>query len=358
MSPATQELGSRLALVTGPLGWLGASLVDSLVRGLPDIETFARPQPDLRIRCLVLPDQDPGPLTALSDAVEIVTGDLRSADDCRRFWADARGAILFHTAGVIHPARVTDFYDINVRGTTNVVDAGLDAGMRRAVIVSSNSPCGCNPHPDHLFDEQSPYNPYMKYGHSKMLMELAVRERMASRGLDAVILRPPWFYGPHQPARQSLFFRMIRDGKAPIVGGGENLRSMAYTDNIVQGMLLAATRDEARGETFWIADERPYSMNEIVDTVERLLETEFGQRCAHRRMRLPGVVSEVAGVVDASMQRVGLYHQKIHVLSEMNKTIACSIAKAARTLGYRPHIGLEEGMRRSLRWTVNTYGQI
>jgi nucleoside-diphosphate-sugar epimerase len=65
---------------------------------------------------------------------------------------------------------------------------------------------------------------------------------------------------------------MIRQGKAPIVGSGEARRSMSYVDNTSLGLLLAAARDEVAGGTFWIADERPYSMNEIVDTVERLLE--------------------------------------------------------------------------------------
>jgi len=45
-----------------------------------------------------------------------------------------------------------------------------------------------------------------------------------------------------------------------------------------------------------------------------------------------------------------MYHQKIHVLSEMNKTIACSIEKAKKELGYIPMVGLEEGMRRSIAW--------
>ena len=49
---------------------------------------------------------------------------------------------------------------------------------------------------------------------------------------------------------------------------------------------------------------------------------------------------------------MGFYHQKIHVLSEMNKTIACSIEKAQRELGYNPPVALEEGMRRSLAWCL------
>ena len=342
------NLQTHLVLVTGAAGWLGSRLVESLALGLPDHQALMQPQAGLRIRCLLLPGQDSAGLKKLSSAVEIVTGDIRNPADCARFCADARGAVLFHAAGVIHPRRVREFYEINRDGTTNLLDAAIQAGVRRAVVVSSNSPCGCNPHPDHLFDEFSPYKPYMNYGRSKMEMELAVKQR--GDKIETVIIRAPWFYGPNQPPRQTLFFQMIRDGKAPIVGSGKNLRSMAYVDNLCQGLLLAAITHGANGQIYWIADKRPYSMNEILDTVEGLLEKEFAQKCAHKRIRLPGLASEVALAVDFALQSAGLYQQKIHVLSEMNKTIACSVARAERELGYQPAVDLKEGMRRSLRW--------
>jgi len=342
------NLNTQLVLVTGAAGWLGSRLVTLLVNGLPEHDELKSPASNLRIRVMLLPGQDAAALQKLSDRIEVVTGDIRNAVDCARFVTDAKGAILFHTAGIIHPKRVREFYEINRDGTVNLLDAAINAGVKRAVIVSSNSPCGCNPHPDHLFDELSPFNPYMNYGRSKMEMELAVRER--SNRIETVIIRAPWFYGPNQPPRQTLFFQMIRDGKAPIVGSGNNLRSMAYVDNLSQGLILAAIRENAAGQVYWIADKRPYSMNEIVDTIERLLEKEFGHTCKHKRMRLPGFASEIAWLADKTLQACGLYHQKIHVLSEMNKTIACSVARAEKELGYRPTIALEEGMRRALRW--------
>jgi len=339
-----------IVLITGPLGWLGSRLVQSLAQDLPGLENAREPFRDARIRALALPGQDTDSLKKISDRIEIVAGDVRNPSDCTAFCDGARDAVLVHTAGIIHPRRVREFYEINRDGTEHLLDAAIRAGVRRAVVVSSNSPCGCNPHPDHLFDEQSPYHPYLNYGRSKMEMETAVNQR--AKKIETVIIRAPWFYGPNQPPRQTVFFKMIRDGKAPIVGSGENLRSMAYVDNLCQGLLLAARVEGAAGKTYWIADRRPYSMNEIVDTVERLLETEFGQKCAHKRLRLPGLASSVAYAVDATLQSLGIYHQKIHVLSEMNKTIACSVAGAERELGYRPAIDLEEGMRRSLRWCV------
>ncbi len=342
--------GSDSILVTGGLGWLGSRLVEVLVHGLPEDRTLVEPRTGGRIRCLVLPGQNPSPLRAMSDRIEVLEGDVRDRTSCARFCEGAKGGLLFHTAGVIHPKRVTEFYEVNVTGSANLLEAAIQAGIKRAVVVSSNSPCGCNPHPDHLFDELSPYRPYLNYGRSKMAMELLVKDRFKSGAIETVIMRPPWFYGPNQPPRQTLFFRMIRDGKAPIVGSGQNLRSMGYVDNLCQGLLLAGAVERANGQTYWLADRRPYTMKEVIDTVERLLETEFGQKCAHRRVRLPGIASSTAFAVDSTLQAFGLYNQKVHVLSEMNKTISCSIAKAERELGYKPRIELEEGMRRSLTW--------
>jgi nucleoside-diphosphate-sugar epimerase len=281
-----------------------------------------------------------------------VAGDLRNLADCKRFVNGARGGYLFHTAGVIHPTRVKDFYRTNVDGIRNLLGAAESEGVHRVVAISSNSPIGCNSRRDRLFDESSPYQPYMNYGRSKMMMELAVKETESRGKLGTVIIRAPWFYGPNQPLRQTQFFSMIRQGKIPIVGSGNNLRSMTYVDNLCQGMLLAALTEAARGQVYWIADRRPYSMNEIVDTVERLLGEEFKLPVTYRRVRLPKIAGEVAGLADRMIQTGGYYHPKIHVLSEMNKTIACSVQKAQSELGYRPNVGLEEGMRRSIAWCV------
>jgi nucleoside-diphosphate-sugar epimerase len=349
-------LAADRVLVSGGSGWLGTALLQALVAGLPDDDGPPDSTPEVRAQLL------PGEALRLSEdlttRVDVVSGDVRSRADCDRLCEGASGSVLFHTAGVIHPARIRDFHAVNVRGTQNILDAAVAAGVRRAVIVSSNSPFGSNPHPDHRFDEESPYNPYMQYGRSKMLMEQTARRFRDDGSLEIVIIRAPWFYGPFQPARQTLFFRMIRDGRAPLVGDGDWCRSMTYVDNLCQGLLLAAASERASGEAYWIADARPYSMREVIDVVEHLLESEFDQRCSHGRMRLPGIASDVARGADWTLQRVGLYNQKIHVLSEMNLAIACSIQKARDELGYEPRVALEEGMRRSLAYVFETQGEL
>jgi|tagenome__1003787_1003787.scaffolds.fasta_scaffold20949465_3 nucleoside-diphosphate-sugar epimerase len=322
-----------MALVTGAPGWLGTTLVGELVGA------------GRRVRCLTLPGADVTPLRG----AETVTGDVTDPSSLGRLFAEGRGATVFHCAGIIHPTRGTrQLFAVNVQGTKDLLAAARQAGVRRFVHVSSNSPLGCNRRPTDVFDESAPYHPYMKYGRSKMLAELAVRE--AGGDLETVIIRPPWFYGPNQPARQSLFFTMIRTGKVPLVGDGENRRSMAYVDNICQGLRLAEQVPAAKGQIYWIADRRPYSMNEIITTIEEVMDRDFGVIPARKRVRLPGLASEAALAVDRVMQAAGLYHPKIHVLSEMNRTIACSVARAERELGYDPKIELREGMRRSMTW--------
>lgn len=349
------EFGSEQVIVTGAGGWLGRNFVRALLHGLPDHPALRAPDARVRLRCLLAPGEDAAELTALSERVEPVVGDLAYPDACRALFAGTRGAVAFHLAGIIHPRRVREFYRVNVQGTETLLAAAREARARRVVAMSSNSPFGTNPHAEHLFDEHSPYRPYLHYGRSKMQMEQAVARagaESAAGGLETVLIRAPWFYGPWQPPRQSVFFTMIRQGKGPIVGGGENRRSMSYVDNLSQGLLLAALTPAAAGRAYWIADRRPYTMNEIVDTVERLLEREFGLSVAHKRLRLPGLASAVAYACDWTLQSLGRYHQKLHVLGELNKSIACSVARAKAELDYRPAVALEEGMRRSIRWCL------
>jgi len=343
------QFPNNTVLVTGASGWLGHALLDALTHGIPEVPRLSEPCPGLSIRALVEPGQDIRQLQALYPKVDFMAGDLRKPEDCARFCEGAKGATIFHLVGLIHPKRIRDLYDINVQCTINLHDAAIQAGAKRVISMSSNSPAGCNPDREHRFDEQSPYHPYMHYGRAKMQMEQAIRTIQSRGQVETVIIRATWFYGPFHPPRQSLFFQMVRDGGAPIIGDGENLRSMSCVGNVAQALILAAITEKANGELYWIADERPYTMNEIVDTVERLLETEFGQTCKHKRLRLPHLACEVARLIDATLQGVGLYHQKIHVLSEMDKHIACSIEKARQELDYRPAIGLEEGLRRSLQ---------
>lgn len=329
-----------MALVTGAPGWLATRLVETLSAA------------GRNVTCLALPDASISELEQIP-RVTCVRGDVTKPATLDGFVAAGRGATLFHCAGVIHPKRAADFHAVNTTGTQHLLDAAARAGVRRFIHTSSNSPFGANPTREHVFTEESPYHPYMGYGRSKMAAEQAVIAAGRSGDLETVIVRAPWFYGPGQPPRQTQFFTMIRKGGFPLLGDGDNRRSMTYIDNLCQGLTLCEQHEQARGQAFWIADERAYSMNEIVDTVATILRRDFGIAVSGKRLRVPSMIGDVARVCDRLLQSVGLYDQRVHVLSEMNLTIACSIDKARRELGYRPAVALEEGMRRSVEWVLS-----
>jgi nucleoside-diphosphate-sugar epimerase len=333
-----------VSVVTGAAGWLGQALVHRLV----DDGESRRPG-DL-VRALVLDVAEAAAVAAIGDKVEVVVGDVRDPDTLDTLFSGLEGRTfdVLHTAGVIHPRQWSDFDAVNDRGTRHVLDAAGNAGVRRVVHVSSNSPFGTNPHADDVFRNEETYEPYYGYGESKMRGELHVFDAV-ERGLDAVIVRPPWFYGPFQPARQTTFFTMIRKGRFPIVGDGEQRRSMVYVDNLVDGMLLAELRDVAPGGAWWIADARPYTLNEIVVTVGDALRDE-GYEVVPNRVRFPRIAGRVAEAVDGLLQRGKRYHQGIHVLGELDKTIAVSVDAARRDLGYVPAVSLYDGMCTSIRW--------
>lgn len=331
-------LPSDTVVVTGAAGWLGQNLVRALAdRG--------------RVRVLVARADEASPLSLVSPAVNAVVGDVRDPSTSDRLLEGIGGdATVFHAAAVIHPAKkVRELYDVNVGGTQLVLDRARRAGVRRFVHVSSNSPFGANPTPADRFDESSPYNPYMGYGRSKHEAE-GIVQRAHDRGdVATVIVRPPWFYGPFQPERQSQWFRAVRTGRFPIIGDGTQRRSMAYAGNLVHGLLRAEVAEAAPGRAWWIADPEPYELRTILETVREALAAE-GLAVSGSLRSIPRAVGVVAEKVDAVLQSRGLYQQAVHVLGELKDTIACDVSAAQREIGYAPTVGLLEGMRTSIRW--------
>ncbi len=329
-------MGLPQILVTGAPGWLGTALVHALAEGGRFGPVEQAPEP---VRVLASPRADVGALRALRD-VDVQHADLRQpVPPSLCVGIDT----VVHSAGLIHPHRVADFQTVNVEGTQRMLDAASAAGVRRFIYISSNSAAGVNRQPDVLMREDDPgETPYMGYGRSKAAAEQLVRA--AAGKMEVVILRPCWFYGPHQPLRQTTFFKMIANGHPPMFGDGGNLRSMSYVDNTVQAILLARHSAAAVGRTYWIADARAYAWREILETVARILNVRITPR------RLPAVTSDLCRVADGLIQRTGLYQQELHVAGELGATIAVSIGRAQAELGYAPEIALEEGMRRSITW--------
>jgi nucleoside-diphosphate-sugar epimerase len=332
------------AVVTGAAGWFGQNLVRALV---------TQSERD-RIRCLVRDADEAARLEVLDRRVETVVGDVRDPAVIDNLFDGIGPAAVFHAAAVIHPTRsVREFFDVNVGGTQLVLDRARRVGAARLIHLSSNSPFGANATEHDVFDEDSPYAPYMGYGKSKWEAEQVVRRASERGDLRTVILRPPWFYGPFQPERQTTFFASIRKGTFPLVGPGTQRRSMVYTGNLVKGAMLAEIAPAAPGNAYWIADAEPYALADILRTVREALAAEGLTVSKRKPITIPRAAGVVAERLDGALQSVGRYVQAVHVLGELKDTIACDISRARKDLGYEPSIALLEGMRASVRFCLD-----
>jgi nucleoside-diphosphate-sugar epimerase len=338
----------ELTVLTGGAGWFGKAFLAALARPAPEHGPVQR---DGRVRVLAAsPREVPAILEVLPGAV-VHVGDVTDPDVMADLFRGAVDASVVHAAGVIHPRRVADFERVNHQGTVAVLEAAARAKVRRFVHVSSNSPFGTNPDPGDSFRHHEPYRPYLGYGDSKMRAEEAVRAAHSRGDLHSVIVRPPWFYGPWQPERQTRFFSLVAAGRFPVPGDGSQRRSMVYVDNLVQGVALAERHPAAPGHAFWVADREAYALRDVVATVRRVLAEE-GLRTRGDAVRLPIALASAAESLDRALQRRGRYSAQVHVVGELAKTISCDVSTTVQMLGYEPQVDLADGMRRSVRWCL------
>jgi nucleoside-diphosphate-sugar epimerase len=312
-------------LVTGASGWLGSRLVAELLRAGQDV------------RCLIEPGVDAGPL---APAAEAVRGDVRDPDTVAAA-VEAVEAVV-HCAAVIHPRRAHDFHAINVVGTEHVVEAAAIAGVRRLVHVSSNAAAGFQSERDRLLAEEDPPLPKGAYGKSKLAAERKVLTAHRDGRLETVVIRPCRCYGPGQPPRVERVFEMIRHGRVPVIGDGQALRSMSYVDDVASVLVHCLDDPAASGETFWIADERPYTTFSAFEAMATAAEVPLHIR------RLPEAVAHLCEALDLSYERLGGYSMNLHLVGESNQNVGCSIEKAKRVLGFEPRNDLVGGYREAL----------
>jgi nucleoside-diphosphate-sugar epimerase len=253
--------------------------------------------------------------------------------------------VVHHVAAVFREVTASRrvYYDVNVEGTRTIGEAALAAGVRRLVYCSTE---GVHGHVvDPPGDEDAPIAPEDYYQETKWLGEGAIRE-VGKRGLAVSILRPTGIYGPGDPARFLMLFRMVARGRFFIVGDGNAHYHPLYIDNLVDAFELAAEKPEAVGETFLVGDARHLSWNELVPEVAAALGVKV------RIHHLPlAPVWTISAVVEGVCRPLGiappLFRRRAEMFSHMR---AFDISKARRVLGYDPRIDLPEGLRATAAW--------
>ena len=241
------------ALVTGGTGFIGSHLVDELLnRGY-------------EVRCIV---RDTSNLKWLNGKdVEIFKGSLFDIDFLKKAVEDVD--YVYHIAGVTKGKNYQDYYRGNVETTQNLLEACLEnQKLKKFVLASSLAAVG--PGDDAIpVDETRQYNPITSYGKSKAEAEkvtLSFKDK-----LPITIVRPPSVYGPRDTYTFELF-KYVKFGFLPVVLSDDQILSLVYVSDLVDGFILAGENEQATGEIYFISSEKIYTWKEIEEAVLKALD--------------------------------------------------------------------------------------
>lgn len=318
--------------VTGATGFIGVSLCHALAAQGHTVHALVRnPDKASQIR---------------HEQIRVIRGHILDPKGL----AEGMGScdVVMHLAAL---ARVwtrdpDEFYSINVRGTINVMDGAVQAGVKRVVITSTAGVFG--PSLDgRPVNEQTAagIDHFTPYERTKAIADQEA-VKYSARGIEVVFLHPTRVFGPGQLSESNTLTVMI-DGYLKckwhvIPGNGKNIGNYVYVDDVVQGHLLALERGIS-GEHYILGGDN-VTYNEFF----KILKEQSG--IYHRLFHIP------YGVMLSSSTVMGIFAHfgfkpliTTGFVRKYNYNWINDYNKAANELGYHP-ISLEEGMARTIRW--------
>ena len=285
--------------------------------------------------------------------VELVLGDVL---DPSSFVASATGRdVIFHTAAAVTPSGGWDaFRKPNVDGTRNAVAAAIRANARLVHVSSVAVYGGTARYRDgHLTDEDAPLSPLREsdfYARSKRESEALVMQACGRGELWATAVRPDVIYGRRDRQFVPRVARLLRRGFVPQIGRGETTLAIVHVENVVDGMLRAATNDAARGRVYNLANDFDVTATEFFQLAARGLGVTL------RTVRLPytfakgaeRVVRRMAGMVPGSRFQAVSFS----AVDFLGKNNPFSSQRARDELGWDPQVRPEIGVPDAFAWSV------
>ena len=306
----------RRVLVTGAEGFIGSHLVDQLL------------EEGARVRALVHynPFGRWGWLQDRADDVEILSGDVRDGD---RVAGVVDGVdVVFHLAaliGIPYSYEAPESYlQTNVIGTYNVLTACRRAGVERMVQTSTSEVYGTARRVP--IDESHPLQPQSPYSASKIAGDMTALSFHHAFGLPVAVVRPFNTYGPRQSTRAIIatVLAQIYSGSPEIsVGATTPTRDFNFVTDTVRGFLAVADCDRALGEVVNIGSGREIAIGDLIDLLVKISGRDVRVVSTTDRLRPPA--SEV-------------------------ERLLCDNTRAREWAGWKPEVGLEEGLRRTAEW--------
>lgn len=277
------------------------------------------------------------------DGEQVFAGDIAEPES----WGQRldQVQVVVHTAALVTNAeRDEDMWRVNVLATRNLIAAAVRHKVRRFVHVSSivaygNAAVGeC--------DEEHPVHAHGgSYVRTKLAAEHVVLAAHAQHGIDVVIVRPGDVYGPGSRPWVMLPIEMIKRRQFLLPAHGAAYIRPVYIDDLARGIVLASRAEQASGQIFNLSSDGYVTSRDFFSYHHKWLN-RAGPLClptgvawalaesTFRLMRLFGIRSEGSGAS----------------VLQLTSKAWFSIKKAEALLGWRPEIGLDEGMRRSAEW--------
>ena len=270
----------KIFLVTGGCGFIGTSLIASLLRKQPDaniriLDNFATGTPeDLGRVCtyaLSTPEQ-----CISKEGIVLIKGDVRDPETT---------LLCVHGSDyIVHLAANTgvgpsvenprEDMECNVIGTLNMLEAARVSGVKMFIFASSGAPAGEVELPIH---EELPPHPVSPYAASKLAGEGYCSAYYRTFGIDTVCLRFGNVYGPGSKRKSSVVAKFISQAlkgeSCEIFGDGTQTRDFIYIDDLIQAVLLSIKNDVG-GEIFQIATGRECTVKEVARVIARSLEQQ------------------------------------------------------------------------------------
>lgn len=304
------EFQSIPVLITGAEGFIGSHLARRLAGE------------GARVSALVRPGADLSRLAGLEERIEIHPLDIRHSEPLARLAATSQPRLIFHLAAVTDPSRSPEGFDrcmaVNFTGTLNLLRALADIEYDRLIAACTAEVYGRNPAP---FQEDMLPDPVSPYSLSKAAATLLCRNWAAAYGCPVTILRLFLVYGPGQGEER--FLPQLIDtalaGKPFRMTPGEQTREYTYISDAVEGFIRAARRGPA-GEVVNLGSGEEISLRKLV-----------------------GLTGEVLG------REVVLDPNFLPYRENEIRRFFGDHSRARRLLGWRPLVGLEEGLRRTIK---------
>jgi len=299
------------ALVTGGAGFIGSHIVEELLKEKADV--------------VVLDDLSTGKKDNIqSPQAELFKGSVLDRDMLMKSMEGVD--IVFHEAAKIsipfsvsHPATT---WDVNIKGTKLMLNAAVNAGVKRVIFASSAEVYG-NALPP--LSEKNDVKPISPFGDSKRMGELLMEQYHDKEGLEAVSLRYFDVYGPRQNISAesgvvARFISMMSQGKAPeVYGTGMQTRDFVYVKDVARANMLALKMKKAKADVFNVASGNAISVSELVKTLNSVLGTAL----------VPIFEPERQSDVKYSFADISL---------------------AKKKLGFEANVALEQGLKETVRW--------